>query len=111
MYKKEKWKHTLGKQINKNLKIFSNANVATCPHTMVESIFELIFISRRIINKNKSTHRVKKTKTNKKRKKENIFISLSRHFSRHLPENNVATIYPFRLGDVSTIRVSFNLIY
>lgn len=53
---------------------------------------------------------MKKEKQNKK-SKENIFISLSRHFSRHLPENNAATIYPFRLEDVSTIRVSFNLIY
>lgn len=66
--------HTLGKQINKNLKIFSNANVATCPHTMVKSIFKLIFISRRIINKNKSTQRVKKkTKTNNKKKEGKYF--------------------------------------
>lgn len=65
--------HTLGKQINKNLKIFSNANVATCPHTMVKSIFKLFFISRRIINKNKSTHRVGKTKTKNKKKEGKYF--------------------------------------
>lgn len=66
--------HTLGKQINKNLKIFSNANVATCPHTMVKSIFKLIFISRRIINKNKSTQRVRKTKTKNKKQKEGKYF-------------------------------------
>lgn len=58
MYKNEnkKWKHTLGKQINKNLKIFNNANtLRRAPHAMVKSIFKLIFISGRIINKNKST--------------------------------------------------------